>query len=148
MKAHFVKLPNGTLAPDEPEAVEWLSHVRMGQAVSAEVKKPRNYEFHKKLFALLHYAFDVWEPPEDGPGKNFDRFRKEIIMLAGYYDLVPSVKGEVRAEAKSISFAKMDEVEFSKLYDSVVNVLLKWVLKNYTRADVDRVMTHILDFAA
>ena len=144
MKAHFRKVPGG-LAPDDIEATKLLERYKLGDVLSAEVKKPRNYEFHKKFFALMHYAFDQWEP-EGMPEKNFERFREDITIAAGYYDLVPAINGELRAKAKSISFASMSEFEFEELYDAAVNALLKWVLRNHTRDDVDRVMTQIAEF--
>lgn len=125
--------------------------IKNGEIVSAEIKRPRNYEFHKKFFALLNYAFECWEPEDltykgKPVGKNFDRFRKDIITLAGYYDLVTNIKGEVKAEAQSISFGKMKEDEFEQLYSKTINVIIKQVLTNYTREDVDRVIENIIGF--
>ncbi len=68
-------------------------------------------------------------------------------MLAGYYDTFPCIKGGVRYEAKSIAFANMDEDTFADLYDNTVRALLKWVLKNHTREDVNRVMQNIVEYA-
>ena len=142
------KLPNGTLAPDDEETVEALSKLKVGEVIAGKYTRPRNVHFHRKLFALLHYAFDMWEPDPALPEKNFERFRKDVTCLAGYYYEVVNLRGEVRAEPQSISFAAMDELEFGRLYEAVLQVLLKWVLKTHTREDVDRVMTHLLEFAA
>lgn len=129
------------------------SHIKNGEVVSAEIKRPRNYEFHKKYFALLNYAFGVWEPEEYKSktvnkyfGKNFDRFREDITCLSGYYELVPTIDGQVRARAKSISFGKMDEDEFQELYSKTIDVILKHVLHNYTHEDIDRVIENIVGF--
>ena len=125
--------------------------IKQGEVVSAEIKRPRNYRFHKKYFALLNYAFGVWEPEcldynGQEVGKSFDRFRDDITILAGYYTLSENIKGEPKAEAKSISFGKMHEDEFSCLYSKTIDVILKHVLKNYTREDVDRVVENIIGF--
>ena len=40
--------------------------------------------------------------------------------------------------AKSISFAKMDEDEFARLYSSVVDVILARFLTNWTGEDMDK----------
>ena len=144
----FKKLLNGTLAPDDQQAVEWLAKIKVGDCVTGEFKRPRNIAFHRKWFSLVQFAYDSWEPAQDAPEKNFERFRKEVTMLAGYYVEVPSIRGGTRYEAQSISFASMDEETFTKLYDATVNALLKWVLKNYTRNDVDRVMSELARWAA
>ena len=130
---------------------ENMKSVKMGELIKVKWSKPRNYEFHKKFFALLNVGFDHWEPQQtEFKGlpvqKNFERFRKDCICAAGYYDLVQNLKGEVRAEAKSISFASMEEEEFEKLYSAVANVLLQQVLKNYTREDLDHVVMQVLGF--
>lgn len=148
MKTYWRKLLNGTLAPEDAATIEWLSKIKAGDVVGGEFKRARNYKFHCKWFSLVQFAYDCWEPPEDAPEKNFERFRKEVTMLAGYYVEVPSIRGGTRYEAQSISFASMDEETFTKLYDATVSALLKWVLKNYTRADVDRVMSELARWAA
>ena len=137
--------------PDTDESAQLLSKIKTGSVVFADVKRPRNYLFHKKFFALLQVGFDAWEPDAvefNGlpAQKNFDRFRKDCVISAGYYDTVVNLKGDVRAEAKSISFGAMDESEFAELYSSVANVLLQRVLRNYTREDLDETVERILGF--
>jgi hypothetical protein len=140
------KLPNGSLAPDDQGTVEWIAKLRTGDGVMGEFKRPRNYAFLKKWFALVQYAFEMWQPPEDAPEKDFERFRQEITMLAGHYEEVPSIKGGTRLQAKSISFAAMDEDSFGELYEKTVTAILKWVLRSYKRADIDRVMSEVAKF--
>ena len=146
VKLYLRKLANGTLAPDDATSIDCLLKVKIGGVVAGDFTRPRNYQWFRKWWALLQYAFDTWEPPV-GPEKNFERFRKDITILAGYYDIVPRVRGEPKAEAKSISFASMEQDEFEKLYDATIAALIKFVLKNYTREDVDRVMANITEFA-
>jgi hypothetical protein len=69
-----------------------------------------------------------------------------MTMLAGYYQEVPSVKGGTRIQARSISFASMDEDTFADLYDKTISAILKWVLKTYKRSDIDRVMSEVAKF--
>ena len=128
------------------------SNIKPGEIVSAEIKRPRNYEFHKKYFTLMQYAFGIWEPEcleykGQQVGKSFDRFREDITILSGFYTLTENIKGEVRAEAKSISFGKMEDDEFAKLYSKTIDVLLKHVFKNYTREDIDKVVDNLIGFS-
>ena len=146
VKLYLRKLANGTLAPDDAASTDCLRKVKVGDVVSGDFTRPRNYQWFRKWWALLQYAFDTWEPPV-GPEKNFERFRKDITILAGYYDVVPRVRGEPKAEAKSISFASMEQDDFEGLYEATITTLIKFVLKNYTREDIDRVMANITEFA-
>ena len=146
MKIYLRKIGNSYIVDSGDDA-----DIKNGEIVSAEIKRPRNYRFHKKYFALMNYAFGVWDPDclefNGRPvGKSFEQFRKDITILAGYYTLSENIKGEPKAEADSVSFGKMREDEFSCLYSKTIDALLKYVLKNYTLEDVDKVIDNIIGF--
>lgn len=130
---------------------ENLKRFKLGDVMTAKVSRDRNPKFLRKFFVLLGVGFEAFEPVVEWKGevltKNFEKFREDVTIVAGYYDLVPTLNGDPRAVAKSISFANMEEDEFEKLYNSVVNVLLERVLTNYTRDDVDNVVNQILGFS-
>jgi len=150
MKLHLKKIDN-YLIPDDQESAAYLFQCKQGSVLAADVKKPRNYEFHKKYFSLLNYAYDCFEIDVEYKGqkieKNFDRFREDIQILAGYGEPTYNLKGEVRYKSKSISFGSMSEVDFDKLYSNVINVILKHIFKNYTRDDLERVVEDVLRYA-
>eukprot|EP01034_Spumella_vulgaris_P033235 gene33235-41007_t len=140
------------LVPHDEMAADFIQKMKVGALMHADFKKVRNYKFHKKYFALVSYAFDAWEPRggltyQGQPvAKNKERFRKDIAILAGFFDSTVNLKGEVRLEAKSISFAQMDEIEFEALYNQTINVILQRVLTTYTRDDLDAVVEQLLRF--
>ena len=133
MDATFLKAATGLIPADDPTR-EWFTKVKLSGMVFAKVAQPRNPQFHRKMFALFNYGFDYWAEsaePKVYKGQpvqpNFDRFRKDITILAGYYHPVFNIKGEIRMEADSISYAAMDETRFEQLYSKVIDVLLKKV---------------------
>ncbi len=148
----LMKGAGGGLIPCDEGAREFIEKMKAGVGVRAKITKVRNIKYHRKFFALLNVGFDAWEPPHaegyrgEPIQKQFERFRKDVTVLAGFYEPVYSMKGEVRLEAKSISFGSMEETEFDALYGKVADVLLQRVLKNYTRDDLDRVVEEILRF--
>lgn len=147
----LMKGPGGMLVPCDESSREVVQKWGLGQGVRATVKRMRNLLFHRKYFAMLNLGYEAWEPPtleHNGIAvtKNFERFRKDVQIAAGFYDLVTNLKGEVRAESRSISFGNMDEDEFEDVYGKVADVLLQRVLKLYTRADLDRVVNELLGF--
>jgi len=150
MKLYLKRMQGGILVPDNDESAEYIGKLKLGEVISAEGKKPRNYKFLKKYMALMQLGFDAFEPSQEYKGqsveKNFDRFRKDITILSGYYHLVPSVKGEPRAEADSISFGNMDEDTFAGLYNKTIDTLIRYVLKNYTHDDVNNVVNELMGF--
>ena len=82
------------------------------------------------------------------PEKNFDRFRKDVAILAGFYDIVIRLDGSTRIEAKSISFSKMDQEEFDRLYQRTIDVFLKHIYgKDMTKEEIDELVEKYLSFA-
>jgi len=150
MEVDFVKTPTGII-PMGPLDEEIIKKWGNGEVVHAKVSRPRNSKFLRKFFAMLQVGYDAWEPTEAEYNgmpaqKNPERFRKDVTIAAGFYDVVINLKGEVKAEAKSISFANMDEDEFAEVYNRVADVLLQRVLKTYTRDDLDNVVNELMGF--
>lgn len=158
-----MKRSNGyALVPAHETDQDAIKKLPNGQPVRVKVTQIRNIDHHRKYFALLNYAFDVWEPPQLSASdmqkavrfnimptdieKNFDRFRKDIAILCGFYDTTVRVNGDLQLEAKSISFAKMDQHEFEKLYDSTIDVIVKHVLNNYTGDQLREVVDQVMEF--
>ena len=80
--------------------------------------------------------------------KAFEPFRKWLIVEAGYYDETHVPGGTVR-EAKSISFARMEDIEFSRLYKSVFDVCWRFVLSRVFKCeeDAESAATNLLTYA-
>ncbi len=155
MRALFAKTVQGTLMPCDPAAQELLTKLKLGQEVWVEIVRARNTPFHRKFFALLGIGFDAWEPPmiEDGPykglvpEKDFEVFRKDIVKLAGFVDVFVSADGTAITQAKSVSFDKMEQDEFERLYSATINVLLQLVLRGKTERELRAWVDRILHFA-
>lgn len=154
MKIRLRKIDGNLLAPADDESAEFALRLKLGQVIHADFKRMRNYEFHKKFFSLLNYSFGVWEPecaelpnyPGVIPEKNFKQFREDITIMAGYYDVFIRLNGESRTVAKSISFGSMKEDDFEKLYSATIDVILKHVLVNYDKEELERVLIEVMSF--
>lgn len=138
--------------PGDPQTETWFKKIKIGEDVRGNFKRYRNPAFHRKYMALLNIAFDIWEPGEIDykygvPEKNFDRFRKDVAILAGFYEPVIRLDGSVRIEPKSISFANMDQDEFQELYSKTIDVLIKHVynLKS-TPEQIEETVRKYLEF--
>jgi len=144
----------GVLMPASDADTETLANIAEGETVRADIKRPRNVAFHKKYFALLDVLFDIFDPqvPEEKwyngvkPIKNRKRFRKDIAIMTGFSEMVVDIKGNCKAEAKSISFGSMDETEFSELYSKTIDYGLARIAKGKTRAELDNWVNQILSF--
>jgi len=122
MKLTLVKQLNGTFKVAYDSDYDKAKKIKVNEPYEFEYKLPRNYRFHKKFFALLNLVYnnqDVYT--------NIDDLREDLTIEAGYYRLTENIKGQTIKRAKSISFANMDEAEFSELYNSIVNVVINWL---------------------
>lgn len=145
----MIRQPGGMLAPASDEDADTLKKIKAGAVVRVEVKQVRNVKFLRKWFTLARYAFDIWAetiPPMEYKGQpvkpDFDRFRRDLIILSGRFDATYNARGEVRLEAKSISFASMSEEDFEKLYSETINVILAKILGG-TRMTEDELRNHV-----
>jgi hypothetical protein len=148
---------NGLSESDKADWKRFWSVIKglsAGEVVKFTFKKIRNGKYHRKFFALLNFAYDAWEPDRVrqkykgmAVQKNFERFRSDVTIAAGYYEQTFDLDGNMKLEAKSISFAKMDDIEFEKLYSAVANVILSKVLTTYKdRAELDNVVAEVMRF--
>jgi len=96
-----------------------LKKIKPNKMVLCKITQPRNLIFHKKFMALIQMVFQNQEHYN-----NFDKLRKDLIVDAGFFDEHTSIWGEIKQEAKSISFASMGEAEFQELYDRVVDSIV------------------------
>lgn len=119
----LVKKTNGGLKPMYESDYEIYSKIPLGEEFEIEYKKQRNIKFHKKVFALFKLAFENQESYS-----NLNDLRRDLTITAGYYtESANMLTGEVFKHAKSISFANMDELEFSDLYESIKSVIIAWL---------------------
>jgi len=148
--------PGLSLMPLGEEGNLVVRNMKYGQAVKATIVQPRNVKFHRKLFALLNMGFDYWEPPvAEWRGlqaeKNFDVFREQVTILAGFREVTYNLDGSVKVKAKSISFANMDDGEFGRLYRAIFNVIWRMVIsriEGFTEEVMENTVNQLLSFEA
>jgi len=93
--------------------------LKIGQEYECDIKNPRNYQFHKKFFALINLGHNVTDLELP-----FDVYRKLMIMRAGYFKVYQTDQG-VLYEADSISFGSKSEDEFQEVYSRVLDQIIK-----------------------
>jgi len=122
MKILVIKTHRG-LMPVYDSDLESYSKIALNEEFEIEYTKKRNVKFHRLYFSLLKLAF---ENQQDY--RNLNDMRRDITITSGYYDeIVNKMSGEVYKVAKSISFANMENTEFSELYEKTKNVISEWL---------------------
>jgi hypothetical protein len=108
--------------------------------------QPDLYEPLKKMINEFSKSYTGTEVE---PEKNFEQFRQDVIILAGYYDSFFRLDGSLQIKAKSISFASMDESEFNNLYKAVFNVIWNLVvskISGFTEAMMENALNQLLEY--
>ncbi|MDF7681529.1 DUF1367 family protein [Enterobacteriaceae bacterium ESL0689] len=82
--------------------------------------------------------------------KSFEAFRKWATIEAGFYDEYILPDNTRRREARSVSFASLDETGFREVYKSVFNVLWNTILcrKFPSQQEAENVAMQLLELAA
>lgn len=120
MKFTIVKQLNNTFKVAYDSDYEKMKRIKVGDFLECEIRKPRNYRFHKKFFALIQMIYQNQERYN-----NIDDLREDLTIEAGFYVNRENIRGEVIKKAKSISFSKMDEHEFNDYYSRVLDEIVK-----------------------
>lgn len=130
MKLNVYNTPHG-LIPCYDEDFDEKKKLKIWAYYSMEVKLLRNYEFHKKYFALINLAWEYLTEKQQDFFKTKEKFRKTIEMAAGYSETIYSIARKEWIEMPlSIAFDKLDEAGFTDVYEKVKDVLFLTALKN------------------
>ena len=96
---HLIRTASGAFVPATEEDADAAKRFKVGETVRMELRAMRNGNFHRKYFSLLKVAFDMWEetlPAQQYHGRDvlpeFDRFRRDVIIMAGFFRPVWSVR--------------------------------------------------------
>jgi hypothetical protein len=161
----LVKCSDGTLrgyGTDNEDAWRRFNTFRTnlgaGECFMFSYRRQRNPLLHRKFMKMLRVAFDHWEPERGRKrltykgkpiAKDFDRFRHDILILAGFFTPQYDARGRVKLEPIDISFNKLDDDDwFAEIYEKVLLTLMEHVLTNYKGEDVNRVLAEIERFGS
>lgn len=138
MKLNLICTQQG-LVPMYDEDYDLKKRLKIGQTYVADVKVARNVGFHRKYWALLNAAWSLLPERTSNGFRSLEGFRSYVIVAAGFYELYfnPRLKEFVEVP-RSISFEKMDEVEFGELYDRSKDVIWSIIGRYVSEEDFER----------
>jgi len=141
-----------TFCPADDVSAEAMEGFRANGLYKAEITQPRNAPMHRKFFSLLNLAYENYEQPEVFHNnirvfKSFERFREEVIIACGHWELELNKRNNVVQRAKSISFAKMKQDEFDNLFNTAITVILSDYLTYHSEDDMNLLVSKVLAYA-
>lgn len=120
--------------PDAEIPKQW----KIGELLHVEIKKRRDIQKHRKAFALLGIVY----PHTDYP--DIEALRGAMTVGSGFVtEIINPMTGDVCFTPKSWAFNNMDDIEFKRLYDRLVDVALK-IVPNSTRDDWENTVEELV----
>ena len=154
MTTIYMRRVGNALVPDCDEEADKIKRLKTGKVIKCEISEMRNGAFHRKYWSLIGVAFDYWSAnaiPRQHNGMDVrlckEVFQKDLMLLCGYSTPVASVLNGLTYMPDSISFAKMTEETFEKLYSDTIDVILQKVLPNLSEEDLNEAMERTLAYA-
>lgn len=145
MKLFLLNTREG-LKPLYDEDYDEKKKLRIGETYEAEIRLPRNLRFHRKYFALLRCSWEYLNERQQSFFKDdLDVFRKSLEVTAGWCEPCFDLKTLSWFHIpKSISFEKMKEEDFNRLYDNVRDILFRAIIPNISQEEFDKNLKNFL----
>lgn len=126
-KPLFIRQPNG-LTPGNDAAREALKGIAIGSIVACEVSRPRNLKHHRLYWGLVgSIASSI--------GAKSENVSDVIKLRSGHFTVVQTKKERYQFP-RSISFAKMNQAEFSAFFESACRVVCEEFLPHMKPGDL------------
>ncbi|OBX09588.1 hypothetical protein QV08_01215 [Gallibacterium salpingitidis] len=141
MIIEMVKGAGGTFVAADDMYLPALQKFKNGEMYEVEVKRTRNPQFHRKVFSFFKFCFEHWAADKTewkyfDERKQFNTFRKNLTVLAGFKEVSYTIDGRVRVEAQSLSYGNMEQDEFETCYSALINAALKHIFNNTTDQNI------------
>lgn len=128
---------------------EMLDSIPTEDDIKLSVTVPRNLKFHKKFFVLLGVILDYMDEQTQAELNVYtvEELLNRLKIDLGLYTLFIVGPGSTLPEGTpiyqpdSISFGKMDEVRFNKLYKSTIGI----AIGKYTTAQTEESMMQAVE---
>lgn len=134
MKINMIKGVGGSLTPADEMEAEKLTKFKNFETYEVNVKLTRNPAFLRKVMTFFKFCFNHWDGetmhPHTTNQEQFDRFRKDLTILAGFYVQTTRLNGDIRLEAESLAFANMTEERFQECYLALTQAAMKHIFKS------------------
>jgi len=134
----FKKVTNTTVAliPFDSEAKRLVQGLDTGKPIHFNKNVQTSLKQRIALQTILVYTFHnlVDTTPVNFRGKQVPyllaRFKEDIIVLSGFYDLSRNLKGDIRPVAISLSNNKLSEKKAKEVLQKVLETIIKHYAPN------------------
>jgi hypothetical protein len=138
MKLTLLNTPQG-LKPCYDDDYDAKKMLKIGEVYTAEIRLARNYELHKKAFALVNAAWSYLPEKTQNGFRSVEGFRDYLTVASGYYKVYYNRRLHAFVEApKTWNFGGMDNAEFSTFYERLKDTVFGVIQPFVTREDFEQ----------
>ena len=130
------------LHPADQAAIEAMRQVPERSIVKIQFSIPRNVRHHRMFFALINLVWQAQREPRTFATR--ENLLDALKIATGHVREVRDLQGRTHIVPDSISFGRMDQVQFREFFDSAVKVILERVLPGVRRKDIEQQIYDIL----
>lgn len=142
MKFNVVNTIQG-LVPCDDNDFEVKKKLKIGETYEVSVVRFRNYQFHKKYFAMINCAWEYLDERQTRFFRSKEVFRKTMEVSAGHCEKIYSVRMKSWIDIpKSIAFNKMGATEFEDLYNEVRAQIFSLALDHISEEEFTNALIH------
>ena len=125
-KYNLIKNAGGVFVPASDLEAKRLERLKTGSTFEVEIVQGRNPRFHGKVFAFFTYVFECWSGGHKFQDQDaqFNEFRKQLTILAGFHNELYDIEGNLKLEAKSLAFHNMEQEEFEQCYNALIRAAI------------------------
>ena len=122
------------VVPLNEDDIKVVGKLVVGKAYDFDVVTQRVGAYHRRVFALLKFAYENTDPIQiEYKGhtitQSFDRFRKDLVIIAGFYSWDVNSRGEVRAVADSLKYSKCNQEKVERVYSALLDVIAERIFQ-------------------
>jgi len=135
---------DGRLLPAYDKDQGKFNQIGEGEIVVCDLDDRRNLRFHRKYFVMLNFVFQNMNEDLRERIPSVEVLRSEIMRIMGKVEVYYTLDGKRMLIPESISFAKMGQKKFDRVYSDTIDVCLKYFLPETDREDFE---LELLNFA-
>jgi hypothetical protein len=141
--AKFAGVRQGsTLKIVDDEGREAIRSLRVNTPVMIEVKQSRSVRQHRLWWGMVRKVHDNLPEKLDAMWPRPENLSKAILERLGYVDELKGLDGKIYRQVQSISFDKMDSMEFNSVMEAAIGLVIEVIIPGIDR---DGLMDEILE---
>ena len=124
---------NGALCPVSDIEKSKIDKLNPDGYYQVSIPLKRNYQFLKKVMKFFNFCFEHWDGEKvhefASVSQQFESFRKQLTILAGYKVVTYKINGKMIIDAQSLSYESMSEEKFQEFYKDLTVADMKYIFK-------------------